>query len=37
VRWDGRNRDGALVAPDLYLVTVEALNETRSTTLAVVR
>ena len=37
VRWDGRNRDGAVVVDGIYLVTVEALGETRSTTLAVVK
>lgn len=37
VRWDGRDRDGATVDEGLYLVTVEALGETRTTTLGVVR
>ena len=37
VRWDGRDRQGAVVEDDLYVVTVEALGEKRTQTLAVVR
>jgi flagellar hook assembly protein FlgD len=37
VRWDGRDRSGAYVADGIYLVTVEALGETRRNTLAVVK
>ena len=37
VRWDGRDRAGVYVADGIYLVTVEALGETRRNTLAVVR
>jgi flagellar hook assembly protein FlgD len=37
VRWDGRDRDGSIVEDGLYLVTVEALSETRKSPLAVVR
>ena len=36
VRWDGRGDDGHVVEPGLYLVTVEALGETRTQTLGVV-
>ena len=37
VRWDGRDQNGALVEDGIYLVTVEALGETRTLTLATVR
>ncbi|HEY3215135.1 MAG TPA: two-component regulator propeller domain-containing protein [Candidatus Eisenbacteria bacterium] len=37
VRWDGRDREGSVVTDGLYLVTVEALGQTRTQTLAVVR
>jgi flagellar hook assembly protein FlgD len=37
VRWDGRDREGSVVADGIYLVTVEALGQTRTQTLAVVR
>ena len=37
VRWDGRDRDGSVVADGLYLVSVEALGRTETRTLAVVR
>ena len=37
VRWDGRDCHGAVVADDLYLVTIEALGERETRTLAVVR
>ncbi len=37
VRWDGHDDDGDIVAAGLYLVTVEALGETQTKTLAVVR
>jgi hypothetical protein len=37
VRWDGRDRAGAVVADGLYLVTVEALGRSQTRTLAVVR
>ena len=37
VRWDGRDSDGSGVPDGLYLVTVEALGETQTSTLAVVR
>jgi len=37
VRWDGRDRDGSVVEDGLYLVTVEALGEKRTQTLAVVK
>jgi hypothetical protein len=37
VRWDGRDRDGVLVEDGIYLVTVAALGETRTQTLAVVK
>jgi hypothetical protein len=37
VRWDGRNDDGHVVDPGLYLVTVEALGETHTQTVGVVR
>jgi hypothetical protein len=37
VRWDGRGGDGAEVPGGLYLVTVEALGETRVKTLMVVK
>jgi hypothetical protein len=37
VRWDGRDRDGQTVEAGLYLVTVEALGERATQTLAVVR
>jgi hypothetical protein len=36
VRWDGRNDDGHVVNPGLYLVTVSALGETRTQAVAVV-
>ena len=36
-RLDGRERSGAVVTDGLYLVTVEALGQMRSQTLAVVR
>ena len=35
--WDGRDREGSIVTDGLYLVTVEALGQTRTSTLAVVR
>jgi hypothetical protein len=37
VRWDGRDRDGGVVEDGLYMVTVEALGQTRRNALAVVR
>jgi hypothetical protein len=37
VRWDGRDRDGTPVGSGVYLVTVEALGETRTQTLAVAK
>lgn len=37
VRWDGTDRDGAIVPDGLYLVTVEALGEVERRPLAVVR
>jgi hypothetical protein len=37
VRWDGRDRAGVYVADGIYLVTVEAVGQTRKNTLAVVR
>jgi len=37
VRWDGKNDDGGVVDPGLYIVTVEALGETRTRTVGVVR
>lgn len=37
VRWDGRDRDGAMVGDGLYLVSVEALDVRKTETLAVVR
>jgi hypothetical protein len=37
VRWNGRDREGAVVVDGLYLVTVEALGERATRTLAVVR
>ena len=37
VQWDGRKTDGSIVADGLYMVSVEALGETRVKTLAVVR
>ena len=37
VRWDGRDRGDVFVADGIYVVTVEALGETRKSTLAVVR
>ena len=37
VRWDGRDRDGAPVRAGMYVVTVEALGETKTEALAVVR
>ncbi len=37
LRWDGRDRDGAVVRPGVYVVSVEALGEIRTETLAVVR
>jgi hypothetical protein len=37
VLWDGRDRAGAMVTDGLYLVTVEALGQTQTRTLAVVR
>ncbi len=37
LRWDGRGSDGSDVPDGLYLVTVEALGETQTSTLAVVR
>lgn len=37
VRWDGRDRDGAIVGEGVYLVTVEALGSTLTQTLGVVR
>lgn len=37
VRWDGRDRGGVPVADGIYIVTVEALGQTRKNTLAVVR
>ncbi len=36
VHWDGRDDDGHVVNPGLYFVTVEALGETRTQTVAVV-
>ena len=35
--WDGRDEDRHAVDSGLYLVTVEALGDTRTRTLAVVR
>ena len=37
IRWDGRERGGLYVADGIYLVTVEALGQTRRNTLAIVR
>jgi ligand-binding sensor domain-containing protein len=37
VRWNGRDDDGHVTEPGLYLVTVEALGETKTEALAVVR
>jgi len=37
LRWDGRDSDGIEVPDGLYLVTVDALGETQTSTLAVVR
>jgi ligand-binding sensor domain-containing protein len=37
VRWDGRDDNGHTVDAGLYLVTVEALGQTKTETLAVVR
>jgi hypothetical protein len=37
VRWDGRDRAGVYVADGIYLVTLEALGQTRKNTIAVVR
>jgi ligand-binding sensor domain-containing protein len=37
VYWDGRDRDGGVASEGLYLVTVEAMDERRTQTLAVVR
>lgn len=37
VRWDGRDRGDVFVADGIYVVTVEALGETRKSTLAIVR
>jgi ligand-binding sensor domain-containing protein len=37
VRWDGRDREGAIVEDGLYLVAVESLGEKQMQTLAVVR
>ena len=37
VRWDGRDRDGHVVEEGLYIVTVEALGERQTRTLAVLR
>jgi flagellar hook assembly protein FlgD len=37
VRWDGRDREGAVVADGLYLVVVEAFGQTQRKALAVVR
>jgi len=37
VRWDGRDREGVVVRDGLYIVTVEALGETKRSPLAVVR
>ena len=37
VRWDGHDRYGVIAVDGLYLVTVEALGDTRTQTLAVVR
>ena len=37
VSWDGRDRNGNSVVDGLYIVTLEALGETRKQTLAVVR
>jgi len=37
VRWDGHDRDGGVVDDGLYVVTVEALGQTRRSPLAVVR
>ena len=36
VRWDGRSRDGDVVPPGLYLITVQALGQTQTKTVAVV-
>jgi hypothetical protein len=37
VHWDGRDRDGLMVKDGLYLVTVEALGETGTQALAIVK
>src|SRR5262249_48307583 len=37
VRWDGKDRDGKVVEEGLYIVTVEALGDRRTQTLAVLR
>jgi flagellar hook assembly protein FlgD len=37
VRWDGRDDKGATVEDGMYIVSVRALGETRSRTVAVAR
>jgi flagellar hook assembly protein FlgD len=37
VHWDGKDRDGRVVEEGLYIVTVEALGERQTQTLAVLR
>ena len=37
VRWDGRDRNGGFVTDGLYLVTIQALGQTKSLPLAVVK
>jgi flagellar hook assembly protein FlgD len=37
VRWDGRDRDGRIASPGIYLVHVDALGQRRTATLAVAR
>ena len=37
VRWDGRDRDGAVVDDGIYVVSVKALGQEQVHTLAVVR
>ena len=37
VRWNGRDRDGEIVGNGMYLATVEALGQTKTQVLAVVR
>jgi flagellar hook assembly protein FlgD len=36
LRWDGRNRDGQMVQEGIYVISIEALGDTQTKTLAVV-